>query len=95
MRHIKSIIFNLFSHLVRLFIVYIKCSLLNGLQSAKVKLQLILFDMIVWLLILQAGDVEINPRPMGGSRGGGGGPGVRGSGPTPPGILAKMCLSDS
>ena len=56
--------FNLFSYLVRLFNVYIKCSLLNGLQSAKVKLQLILFNMIVWLLILQAGDVEMNPGPI-------------------------------
>ena len=64
MRHIKSNIFNLFSHLVRLFIVHIKCSLLNGLQSAKIKLQLILFNTIAWLLILQAGDVEMDPGPI-------------------------------
>ena len=64
MRNIKLNIFHLFSHLVRLFNVYIKCSLLNELQSAKVKLQLNLFNMIVWLLILQAVDVEMNPGPI-------------------------------
>ena len=63
MRHIKLNIFNLLSRLIRNFAAYIKSSLLNGLQSVKANLQLILFNTIIWLLILQAGDVELNPGP--------------------------------